>query len=230
MTFFFISLVSGSLLLLGLTLHRFFTTHPEAKKNIIYSVIALNYWRWITKRSRESVRDASPEKWLAWTQGRSFWKHPDLEKWLFVSFYGSFLYLAASGFFFAFFVPRGLFGYPLLIHVVAGGLFALSLSFIVLLRGKNYIIDPKLPELTYAILDPKKLGLTALRVQNAAFWLFALAGFCLAVSALAPMLPFLAYRGQQLMFELHRYSALLAVLTAVAFVDLESFNANHAGP
>ena len=45
-----------------------------------------------------------------------------------ICFYGSFLYLAASGFFFAIFIPRGLFGYPLVGHVMAGGLFAVCLD------------------------------------------------------------------------------------------------------
>ncbi|MCK7518551.1 MAG: hypothetical protein MZV64_12935 [Ignavibacteriales bacterium] len=35
-------------------------------------------------------------------------------------------YLAASGFFFGIFVPRGLFGFPLVGHVMAGALFAVS--------------------------------------------------------------------------------------------------------
>jgi hypothetical protein len=142
-----------------------------------------------------------------------------------VCFYGSFLYLAASGFFFAIFIPRGLFGYPLVGHVMAGGLFAVCLTIIVLFKGRNFISVPKPASLSLTLIDPRKMGITPARVKIWAFWLFALAGILLAVSAVLPMLPLLRTPGQEFMFEFHRYSAILSALAAMVFAGLELFEA-----
>ena len=230
MTFIIVSLVSAAILFLGLTFHRFCTAHPEARKSTASSVTSGEYGRWVAARTSEFAQSMSPARWRDITKNLSFLKYPDLEKWLFLSFYVSFLYLAASGFFFALFIPRGLYGYPLLGHVVAGGIFAVSLSLIVLLRGRNYIHESRFPESTPLTLDLKRLRLTAESAQDAAFWIFVLAGLTLTATALIPMFPFLRYGGLKLMFELHRYGALVAVLSAVAFVDLERFNSKRPKP
>ncbi len=230
MTFIIVSLVSAAVLFLGLSFHRYSAAYPETQKSSILSGPVRKYGRWVAERTSAMAKNASPAKWWDFTKGLSLWEYPDLEKWLFLSFYGSFLYLAASGFFFAFFIPRGLYGYPLLGHVVAGGIFAVSLSLIVLLRGRNYIHESQHPESTALTLDLKRLRFTAERAQYAAFWIFVIAGLTLTITALIPMFPLLRYGGLKLMFELHRYGALLAVLAAVAFMDLESFNSKRSRP
>ncbi len=230
MTFASVSILSAIGLFLSLTLYRFTTTHPEARKNIIYSVIARKYWAWIVARILASLQKASPAKWLEFVKRTAFWSYPDLEKGLFAVFYGSFSILAGSGFFFAFFIRRGLFGYPLLIHVMAGGFFSLSLMIILILRGKNYLFKPELPEPDLSLWDLKRLRPTAVRIQNVSFWIFALSGLLLTVSAFIPMFPILRYGGLKLMFDLHRYSALAAVLSATAFGTLVSFSASRRTP
>jgi hypothetical protein len=151
------------------------------------------------------------------------WGKPPLEKWLYVSLYASFLYLAASGFFFAVFVPRGLYGYPLLGHVMAGGLFAVTLTALVLFKGRDFVSVPKPALLSLALLDPRKMGITAARVKLWAFWLFVLAGSLLTLSALLPMLPLLRTAGQKVLFAVHRYGALAAVTAATVYAGLELF-------
>jgi hypothetical protein len=79
-------------------------------------------------------------------------------------------------------------------------------------------------------LDLKRLRLTAEKAQYASFWIFVLAGLTLMATALIPMFPLLRYGGLKLMFELHRYGALAAVLSGVVFVDLESFNSKRPKP
>jgi hypothetical protein len=158
------------------------------------------------------------------------WRKPALEKWLYVSLYASFLYLAASGFFFALFVPRGLYGYPLLGHVVAGGLFAVTLTALVLFKGRDFVSVPKPARLSLELLDPRKMGITAARVKLWAFWLFALAGSLLTLSALLPMLPLLRTAGQRVLFDLHRTSALGAVAAAMVFAALELFERPAPAP
>jgi hypothetical protein len=227
MMFTIIVLLSAIGVVAGLAFHRFWTTREEARTTILYAELFKKYAVWIALGTRRSIRMASPKNWWGTVKALPLWRQPDLEKWLYIGFYGSFAYLAASGFFFAIFVPRGLFGYPLVAHVMAGGLFAACLAVIVLFKGRNFISVPKPVNLSLAFLDPRKMGITAARVKLAAFWLFVLTGFLLALTALLPMLPLLRTAGQKFMFEFHRYSALVSVLAAAVYVDLEAFGARR---
>ncbi|MCX6572135.1 MAG: hypothetical protein NT006_12090 [Candidatus Aminicenantes bacterium] len=227
MLFTIITILLALGLFAGLAFHRFWTTREEARSTIIYVEIFKKYLAWLALRTIQSARKASPKDWWDYVKALPLWRLPDLEKWLFVGFYGSFAYLAASGFFFAIFVPRGLYGFPLVGHVMAGGLFAACLAVIVIFKGRNFISVPKPVNLSLALLDPRKMGITAARVKIAAFWLFVLAGFLLTLSALVPMLPLLRTAGQKFMFELHRYTALASALAATVYVDLEAMGARR---
>ena len=227
MLFTIIVLLSVIGVVAGLTFHRFWTTREEARATILYAELFKKYAAWLALRTLQSTRKASPKAWWGYVKALSLWRLPVLEKWLFVCLYGSFAYLAASGFFFAIFVPRGLYGYPLVGHVMAGGLFAASLTLIVIFKSRNFISVPKPVNLSLALLDPRKLGITAARIKLAAFWLFVLAGFLLALSALLPMLPLLRTAGQKFMFEFHRYSALASLLAATVFAGLELFESGR---
>ena len=211
---------------LGLAFHRFWTTR-EARSTILYVEIFKKYLAWLALRTIQSAREASPKTWWGFVMGLPMWRLPNLEKWLFFCFYGSFVYLATSGFFFAIFIPRGIFGYPLVGHVMAGGLFAACLTLIVIFKARNFILIPKTLTLSPALLDPRKMGITAARVRLAAFWLFVLAGFLLTLSALLPMLPFLRTAGQKFMFGFHRYSALASLVAAMIFAGLEDIDVSR---
>jgi hypothetical protein len=228
MTFTIIVLLSVIGVAAGLAFHRFRTTREEARATILYSELFKKYAAWLALRTLQSARKASPKNWWGLAKALPLWRQPNLEKWLYLGLYGSFAYLAASGFFFAIFVPRGLYGFPLVGHVMGGGLFAACLTVIVILKGRNFIVVPKPVSLSQALLDPRKMGITAVRVKLAAFWLFVLAGFLLALTALLPMLPLLRTAGQKFMFEFHRYSALASIVAAMVFVGLELFESVRA--
>jgi hypothetical protein len=49
--------------------------------------------------------------------------------------------------------------------------------------------------------------------------MFAAAGLCLTVTALASMLPYFHYRAQMPLLEFHRYGALAALLLVMAYFD-----------
>jgi len=215
---------------LGLAFHRFWATRPEARSTLIYADVVRMFFAWLALRTVQMSRRASPQVWWAYIKGLSLWREPVLERWLFICFYGSFLYLAASGFFFGLFIPRGLFGYPLVAHVMAGGLFAVCLTIVVLFKGRDFIIAPKPANLSLSILDPRKMGITRARVMIWAFWLFAAAGVLLILSALLPMLPLLRTPGQRFMFEFHRYSALASLVAAMVFAGLALFESNIRRP
>jgi len=223
MLFTIITILSALGLFAGLSFRRFWTTREEARSTILYAEIFKKYLAWLALRTVQISRKTSPKAWWEYVKALPLWRLPVLEKWLYICFYGSFLYLAASGFFFAMFIPRGLYGYPLVGHVMAGGLFAACLTVIVIFKGRNFISIPKPASLSLTLLDPRRMGITAARVKIAAFWLFVAAGFLLTLSALLPMLPLLRTPGQKFMFEFHRYSALVSALSATAFVTLEAF-------
>ena len=227
MLFTIVVLLSAIGVVAGLTFHRFWTTREEAGATVLYAELLKKYAAWLALRTIQSTRKASRKLWWEYIKALSLWRLPVLEKWLFVCFYGSFAYLAASGFFFAIFVPRGLYGYPLIGHVMAGGLFAACLAAIVVFKGRNFISVPEPVNLSLALLDPRKMGITAARVKLAAFWLFVLAGFLLTLSALLPMLPLLRTAGQKFMFEFHRYSALVSAVAAAVYVNLELFESGR---
>jgi len=224
MLFIIVAILALAGTFLGLAFHRFRTTREEAKSTILYAEIVKKYLAWLALRTIQMSRKASPKAWWEYLTALPLWRQPVLEKWLYICLYGSFLYLAASGFFFGIFIPRGLFGYPLVGHVMAGGLFAVCLVTVVLFKGRDFITVPKPASLSLSLLDPRKMGITTARVKLWAFWLFVLAGFLLTLSALLPMLPLLRTPGQRFMFEFHRYSALLATVAAMVFAGLELFD------
>lgn len=230
MVFTLISVLVVAAGLVGLAFHRFWTTREEARSTLLYAELAKKFSAWLALRTIQMSRQASPKAWWDYLKGLPLWREPAPMKWLSVCFYGSFLYLAASGFFFAVFIPRGLFGFPLIGHVTAGGLFAVCLAAVVLFKGRGFIAVPKPAHLSLTLLDPRKMNITRARVKIWAFWIFALAGFLLTLSALLPMLPLLRTPGQKFMFEFHRYSALVSLLAAVVFTGLEIFAAARPEP
>ena len=213
---------------LALAFHRFWTGLDKDRTNLVYAALLGKFWAWLARRSKENARKASLKAWWAYVKALPLWRLPVLEKGLFICFYGSFLYLAASGFFFAVFVPRGLYGFPLIGHVAAGGLFAVCLMLVVVFKGRDFVTVREPLELSLSMFDPRRMGLTAAKVKHAAFWAFILAGFLLTLSSLLPMMPLLRTPGQKLMFELHRYSALASALAAMVYVGMESFEKARA--
>ncbi|HOW85535.1 MAG TPA: hypothetical protein P5119_00055 [Candidatus Aminicenantes bacterium] len=223
MVFTIVTVLVAAAAFLGLAGHRFLTTREEARSTILYGERAKKFFAWLALRTIQISRRASPRTWAAYLKGLPLWRQPVLEKWLFIGFYGSFLYLAASGFFFGLFVPRGLFGFPLVGHVACGGLFAVCLTVIVLFKGRDFLAMPRPAGLSLSLIDPRKMAITAARVKRWAFWVFASAGFLLTVTALVPMLPWFGTPGQKILFELHRYSAVASAAAALVFAGLEIF-------
>lgn len=229
MLFTIVTVLAVAAAVLGLAFHRFWTTREEARSTILYAELFKKYLAWLALRTIQMSRKASPKAWWAYLKDLPLWRQPVPEKGLYICFYGSFLYLAASGFFFAVFVPRGLFGFPLVGHVTAGGLFAVCLVVVVFFKGRDFIAVPRPAQPSLVLLDPRKLGITAARVRLWSFWLFVLAGLLVTTSALLPMLPLLRTPGQKSMFEFHRYSALVSLFAASVFIGLEIFAAGRGG-
>ena len=138
-----------------------------------------------------------------WTKTWAAQYYPGWKSWIFFCLIFSFLFLALSGFLFALFVPRGLYGLPLLLHVAVGGIFSLCFSITIVWRAQDYSLDAA-----------QTLFLKII------FWTFVASGLCLLVTSLGSMLSFLSMQIQINMIKIHRFFAFVSLLCVFAFVYL----------
>jgi len=199
-------------LIFALSLHNFHSLEVKTEKDSPdFSLKA--YFPWFFKSTLSLFK-------TSWSKRcRDLWKkwivqpYPGNIRWIFICLCCSFFYLAASGFLFALLFPRRLYGFPLMLHVCAGGVFAISLALALVLRARFYAFSPEEEK------TEKNLSSTRSWIF---FWLFIVAGFLLINTALVMMLPLFSLRVQIYLFEVHRYSALMAVLAAAAFLYFAS--------
>lgn len=180
----------------------------------------LGYFSWLGRQASEHFR---PSVWpprfqsvlIKWSDA-----YPSLwTRWAVAGLVLSFSYLAASGFLFALFTSRGIFGLPLFFHVIAGGIFALCLTAILISQAKDYtFLSPKTGSPASATGTLPKV-FSRLPLQPVLFWLFIISGLFLAATALFSMLPYFSYKTQLGLIETHRYSALVNLVTAILFLD-----------
>jgi hypothetical protein len=134
----------------------------------------------------------------------------------------SFCYCAASGLVFAIFVPRGLWGVPLLLHVMAGALFAVSLAAAVAFRARRFGFEPEKGRAEVQCLVCPVLKIVPVPLaRTIAFWAFVASGLVLTATSLLSMLPWFVYTAQLSFIGIHRYAALAATLAAIALADLD---------
>jgi hypothetical protein len=141
---------------------------------------------------------------LNWVRGEAVRHYPGWKKWVFFGWILSFLYLVLSGFGYVLFCPRGLFGLPLLLHVLAGGFFSVSLVPLVFWRARDFHLD-------------LELGLLLL-LTRFLFWVIVFSGFLLTATAWGSMLTWFSLKTQLGIIAIHRYSALFCFLSVVAFI------------
>ena len=163
------------------------------------------YFAWLKKRSAESLKDKPLRKTLSWFEDWTKRHYPGLRKWAFALYGLTVLYLAASGFFFAIFIPRGMYGFPLVGHVSLGAVFALGLAYVLFERGRDYRIESG--------------GSSAALVNSLLFWGMGFLGLVQILTALLSLLPLLYAQAQGPLIEIHRYSGLGFLLSAIAFID-----------
>lgn len=209
----------------AMAFRRFRVRHPSVEGSILRTAVARDFTGWLIHRVPECLKKPAAGGWTAWVKALGLWRRPLFEKWLLIGLYGSFLCLAASGFFFAVFIPRGLYGFPLVLHVFAGAIFAVCLTAVAFLKARRYSISPTAVSLPadFRSVRGLKIRLRTPDLAKGLFWLFLAAGVSLAASALLPMLPWFHYQGQVILFDWHRWSALISLVAAMGFADLEFF-------
>jgi hypothetical protein len=188
--------------------------------SVLGTLFGLAFLRFRAGGARALFDSGTPAKAPALYKTWVVRRYAGWRQWIFVALVASFGFCAATGFFFAIFVRRGMFGLPLLCHVLAGGLFAVSLAALLLLRAGAYRPDDG-PGVEKCDLCPVLKNVPMTYVLTGLFWAFAAAGFILVVTALLSMLPYLHFGAQIPLLEAHRYGALAALLAALVFFDFD---------
>lgn len=211
---------------LRLTFGRYLGRLPEENRKVSVENFRA-YVKWIAGWKLSFLKlerwDRALDYFLAW--GRK--NYQGWTVWVFYALALCYVYLALSGMFFAWFVKRGLYGFPLLLHVAAGALFAISLTMVLFIKARDYL--PEKVKLRAAAQENQQKGgfwcpllkksLPRIYLEALAFWVFVMAGFLLATSTLGSMLPYFNYPAQIFFFHVHRWSALASVLAAILAVD-----------
>lgn len=213
MVFIFITVLSVLGLVFWLTNARFAAKPPAPGKKADYFSWLWAGIRGLFKKETFKKGQKALDSWI-----NSY--YPGWTKWIFWALAASFVYQAASGFLFAVFSPRGMFGILLLLHVSVGGLFAVSLAMTLILRARAYRLDQEEEATTLSFVRPPLKNISKSMLRKILFWLFAAAGLYLIATALGSMVPVFSFETQQAMIDVHRYSALIALLTASTFLDI----------
>ena len=216
-------------LALVLTARRFAASTPAvepAERRRRLRLGAYFGWLW-TRLKAQAVPSFFRKTWDLWN-GWAEARYRGWTKWIFFSGAAAFLYLAGSGLFFAIFIRRGLYGLPLLAHVMSGGLFAAGLAAVLILRAGAHGFDRREETGPAAFAVPFVGTISRAIVRKTVFWWFAAFGFVQVTTALASMLPMFTFNTQVALLMIHRFSALGLTLAAIVFFDL--ILPDRAGP
>ncbi len=205
MLFILLSVAALAGLVFLLTSLRFLASLPAAPEGRRRAFAPGPYFAWLKKRATECSKDKPLRKMVRWFEDWTKRHYPGVRKWAFALYGLTVLYLAASGFFFAFFIPRGMFGFPLVGHVSLGAVFALGLGYVLFERGRDYRFDSG--------------GTPAAIIESLLFWGMGFFGLVLILTALLSMVPLLFAQAQGPLITIHRYAGLAFLLSAIAFVD-----------
>ncbi|MCK4763654.1 MAG: hypothetical protein KAW12_15745 [Candidatus Aminicenantes bacterium] len=151
-------------------------------------------------------------------------RYPVFEQWVFLLFCISLVIQVLTGFFFTLFMTRAMSGFPVLFHMAAGGVFAMTLCILVALRVGIFSLPASWRQ-TNKSAKKSKLNKDFLpknnspinRTQAAAGWAVALAGFILVLTALILMTPLFSTEFNLWFTGLHRWMGLAALIAAAIY-------------
>lgn len=217
MIFRLITAVSVVVMILALTVHRYRKTRDASKKSQA-GIPFGGYLSWLFQRIWALLKTIGIRGWRERYHRWVGLRYPARERWVIVCLGISLSLLAASGLLFALLSPVRMYGSFLLLHITLGGVFAVCLTLATVFRARHYRFDGQNPEQARDASVPK--GKIAVRTlpQKISFWIFVVSGLSLIITALAQMLPYFTLNTQLDVFEVHRYSALVSLLSAIAFV------------
>lgn len=120
--------------------------------------------------------------------------------------------LALTGFYASIVLGRQMSGLLLMFHAGLGGLFFSGLAAMVVSLAESCRFTDQ--DWSHS---PSALGAFT-RTQKLYFWALALFGFMAIISMLTSMLPIFGAQGQEVLYQVHRASALLLAMGGISFV------------
>lgn len=146
-------------------------------------------------------------------------QYPQVERPAFWLFFSSLGVLFITGFFFAVFIARGMFGFFLLLHLTAGGVFTVTLAILTVLRIKVFSSTPiwrRSSKNSPSTRKPKgEIVIDLNRAISGRLLVFA--GLFQAMSALALMTPIFSVEDNACITAWHRWIGLLASMSGVIY-------------
>ncbi len=145
-----------------------------------------------------------------------------------------FCVLAVNGFFAAVVLGKSVSGYWIMLQTTAGGVFAVCLAILAVMWASRHRFNqsdwPGLQRILEHITLAKRAGEEPLNRSQAngvpglgqkiTFWLLVVLALPLILSMVSSMFPLFGTHWQELLLELHRYSALLFALVAIVHIYL----------
>ena len=203
-------------MLIALTIHRF-RKSQEASRQSPDKIPVNSYIPWLFIGLFAFLKTAGIKGWRERYKRWVVQRHPGRDRWVIICLGTSFCLLVASGFTFALLSAQRLYGTFLLLHVVLGGVFAVCLPLAMISRARYYSFTTEDVRHAQAASSPGGKSAIPTIWSKIFFWLFVTSGLCLTVTALTLMLPYFTLVAQLVLFEVHRYSALASLLSAIAF-------------
>jgi len=140
-----------------------------------------------------------------------------------------FVVLAVTGFYPALILGKSLSGYLLMLHATFAPVFAACLAILAVMWASHCYFTwgdwPWLQRLIRRVILPvtankKPVCESSNLGQKITFWLIVLLALPLILSAVSSMFPLFGTHGQELLLDVHRYSALLLALVAIVHTYL----------
>ncbi|MDD4869958.1 MAG: hypothetical protein PHR77_05305 [Kiritimatiellae bacterium] len=137
-------------------------------------------------------------------------RYPLLEALIAFAMWASLILLIGTGFLGATLWGHALCGFTTLIHVGCGALFGVSLALLAVFRAE-----------AYNLAGPDTCGRFS-TAQKVCFWVIAICGLGLIFSMLISMFRILGTDGQHLATQVHKLSALIALLATIIYAGTAS--------
>ena len=140
-----------------------------------------------------------------------------------------FCVLAVNGFFAAVVLGKSVSGYWIMLQTTAGGVFAVCVAILAVMWARRHRFNegdwPGLQRILERITLAKRAGEEPLNRsghlgQKITFWLLVVLALPLILSMVSSMFTLFGTHWQELLLEVHRYSALLFVLVAIVHIYL----------
>ncbi|MBK8946234.1 MAG: hypothetical protein IPM32_13335 [Ignavibacteriae bacterium] len=137
-----------------------------------------------------------------------------------------FLVLAISAFIPSLIIGGNLTGIFLLIHATAAPFFALSLALVIILYSHQNKFEGKDLQNKIELSNLKSVKLNKIGYQKLIFWLFTFFSLPTIISIIISMFPIFGTEGQNILLEIHRYSALVLFILLVLLIGLLKSKSN----